>query len=277
MTSFQKKLLGGTLAAVILITVAAAVTLGPIALRALTGKPSTPAGGPRAGTCWATNAAAAVTFLLGYDRQVDCSQQHVIESAYVGERGDQSEPDMVSSCSDRVKEFLGDRYEAAQIQMYVRREARWYSCDLAVVKSLDGNLAGRTGSLKGKAADLAITCGAARYEQDQVEDLDWVTCQSGHDTEFSGLYTISAGNLPDDDEALGQAILSGCLKTTAKYLGWSDDELEESEQLAYWYWGADLGQAKLGYRTFKCFASTYDEGTLTASVKNIGTGTLPLK
>ncbi|WP_018352349.1 septum formation family protein [Longispora albida] len=279
MTSFQKKLLGGTLAAVILIVCCAAVLAGPRLVAEFRSRVAKPAAGdaPKAGTCWDAKPKAESGFPESYGSQARCGDVHLIETVYVAKRGSETDAGLVTSCVAELEKYLGGRYEASQLQLNIRTVAAWYSCDVAQSPSLEGSLTVRKGSLRGRFAEVALACGAGEYKGESITNMTFVSCQGDHDSEFAGLYTIAATNMPEDDAALEKAVFAGCSKTVAGYLGWTTAELERYEKLRYWYWGSDLENAKAGHRTYQCFASTFAGSTLTSSLRNIGRATLPIK
>jgi hypothetical protein len=136
----------------------------------------------------------------------------------------------------------------------------------------------RSGTLKGALSGdrvLAVTCGLAASGE-RIGEISYVDCSATHNMEFAGVYSLSAGNVPDDEESLEQTVLLGCHKIVSGYLDWSSRQLDESSELGVTYWGPLWEDVHLGDRTFQCYAAVGDGWKLTASVKDLGGSPVPL-
>lgn len=167
-----------------------------------------------------------------------------------------------AGCRRSAEEFLGGPLADARVRLrrlnYVRSDYTSLACALVVVSDSDDTPALHTGSLRGTMAGdrpLAIACG--RY-QDGV--LEYLTCAEPHSAEY-------VGSLVDG----GEHDVS-CRQAAAGYLGLSVDQLAARRELqTHW-----LATPRDGGRTGCVVVAASGKDVLTASVKGLGTGPLPV-
>jgi hypothetical protein len=266
----------------------------PAAQRAI---PSTaPSGAPTVGSCWQVDPSVAAQALPWPGSSLGCTAAHTVEIFYVGQAGvdllrrmDGAEGDDAKvdanllyaqarrACVIQAPVYLGGAWHAAQVQVV----AAWikpstdgfYACGVAQV---DGPAAthfvSRTTPLEGAlatAGPLAIDC----VSRGAGGELSYVGCETPHDGEFVGSYTITPLDAPFQDAAVHNAAQKGCGDVALSFLGLSADQGR-----------ADLSAGSVGPKsasdwlgsdqTFGCYVLA-GTGKLVGSVKGLGTKPLP--
>jgi hypothetical protein len=98
----------------------------------------------------------------------------------------------------------------------------------------------------------------------------YVSCDTPHDGEFVGTYTVTPLNAPFDGPKLQQVVTGGCADLVGRYVGAKRDDLRGA------YVGPTTSRDWLGSdQTYACYAVVKTGTTLTRTVKGIGSGPLP--
>lgn len=253
--------------------------------------PSTaPTGAPAAGSCWQVDPATAAQALPWPGSSVDCTAAHTVEVYYVGQAGvdllsrkDKAKGDDVKvvdnllyaqarrACVVQAPVYLGGAWHDAQVQVlaaWIKPQVDgFYACGVAQV---DGPAAqhyvARTKKLKDALTDdgLLINC---------LSDQKYVGCETPHDGEYVGAYTITPLDAPFQDAAVRSAAQKGCGDVALKYLGLQPDQ--GRTDLSAGSVGPKSASDWLGSdQTFGCYVLAAT-GTLVGSVKGLGAKPLP--
>jgi Septum formation len=252
----------------------------------------TPAGAPVAGSCWNVDEKTAGTAYPWPGKPVDCASRHTAEVYLVGQvdrdlaartakaKGNDAKlgrnlmyAQARRACTGLAAGYLGGNWHASRVQVIADwiKPASTGHFGCAVVEGTAPAakaFAARTGSLRGALAapdPLGVAC-VARDSGAQV----YRGCDGPHDGEFVGTYTITPRDAPFDAAKVRAAATSGCGDLVTRYVGASRTDLRPA------YVGPVTASDWLGSdQTYACYAVVAGEGTLTGSVKGIGSGGLP--
>lgn len=238
---------------------------------------------PAAGTCYTSSSSNAYRLDAGaLDASAECSADHAVEIAHVGEVTGQDaggsaapEPDSAggkaaySDCVEKVKEFLGDHWQSARAHLIVQfpstpqwaAGARYYHCDLVEIADEAGKVVTRAGSLRDglrgtRPAALACVNDFGSNE-DTVDGVDFVACGARHTAEFAGVFTVTpAGRSFPGKEELSKLILDGCEGLAGEYLGVSTDDIPEG--LGWFSLGSSEDGWAQGNQSVRCYVGVFD-------------------
>ena len=254
-----------------------------------------PSGAPAVGSCWQVDPSTAAQALPWGAAPVGCTAAHTVEVYYVGQAGvdllhrmDKAKGDDVKvianllyaqarrACVVQAPIYLGGAWHNARVQVL----AAWvkpstdgfYACAAAQV---DGPAAqhfvSRTASLKDALATdgLLINC----VSRGSGTDLTYVGCETPHDGEFVGSYTITPLDAPFQDTAVRNAAQKGCGDVALSYLGLASDQ--GRTDLSAGSVGPKSASDWLGSdQTFGCYVLAAT-GKIVGSVKGLGGKPLP--
>lgn len=253
---------------------------------------------PVTGACYNvdTDDPASVT---RWPEPVDCTTTHTVETVYVGtfegadaERG--SSPGAGSTgrrtayekCTVEARTYLGDDWRTGRlglslvlpIAQHWQLGARWFRCTVLEYEDLeDYDVVPRTESLKGALggeSEVALSCMAITTTQDnRVDKILPVRCDSGHNGEFAGIFDLPDGPYPGVSDAARKARLDGCGAVVAKFTAVPND----GELLNRIGWvSSPFGEVDwaLGNRGTRCYA--YTDAPVTSSLKGAGPSKLPV-
>jgi Septum formation len=232
---------------------------------------------------------------------VDCSAEHVTETFFVGTFPPDGNTDVPArpklgtalfrsayeSCAQQANDFLGGDFHTARVAvrpvMPTERQwagnARWYRCEAMEVSNANGSINPRTSSLKdGLRGDrpLAITCGNESLSQDQkyIENITYITCDTEHDVELTGIYLGPDDAYPGDTQ-VQTAALDACYGIGAAYLGLTRAGLDSTGGIRWLFWGGSSDFWSVGDRSHRCFMGEFPRRKLTGSIKGRKPGTFP--
>lgn len=217
-----------------------------------------------------------IASLLGHT-SIDCAQQHLAETFFVGTftgaagartsaPGERS-PEVravYTECSSRAKEFLGDDYHMAFVEVFItvpnpaawQGGARWYRCDLARLTRdfVDPSIEPGYGSLKGtlapggsSRADCFTITERSKTEVDTVP----VACTTAHNGEMAGVYYAPDTPVPNGDKAVG-TLGEHCGPVVAAYAGLPNDRTLLGRVLYLYRWQGEAEWAR-GNRAVQCY------------------------
>ncbi|HEY8472235.1 MAG TPA: septum formation family protein [Natronosporangium sp.] len=251
---------------------------------------------PEVGVCHAEPYDAEGT--LDTYAPVDCAEEHVTETVYVGEftadRVTPPEPETgpwreaFGECEDGAADYLGADYRYARLWLGVvvpsteawDGGARWFRCDVLEYDEVIVPDATRTGSLAGALADesaeLRLGCFEVDATETEVERMDPVACDEPHQAEFVGVWLAPEGDYPDgDDEAAADQVHAGCRETVAEYVDVPvDDDLPfRTGTIADWVDEEDWNN---GDRGFRCYLWLNGDD-INESLRGAGPDALPIR
>ena len=235
-----------------------------------------------------------IGYLNSY-QPVDCGQEHDVETVYVGtfsgadaERTDpppEGSPGARAAraeCDRKVNEFVGGDWRGGRLSVGVvppssfawSGGARWFRCDLVEIGGLDNpDVVSRQLSLKGAFTTLAYGCFTPKLAQDDIDEMQPVSCTAKHNSEFAGIWTapdISYEAFQKDDARTEK----GCMGVIAAYT-----KVPNNSDLKYrtgwiFYYPGEADWAA-GNRGVQCFL-WIDGRDLTRSLKGAGPSALPI-
>ncbi|MFY1694357.1 MULTISPECIES: septum formation family protein [unclassified Solwaraspora] len=231
---------------------------------------------------------------------VTCDRPHDLETVFVGiftgthavsdrapAHGSAARRVARHSCDQRVRQFLGDDWQAGRVRLDVvvpstaawSGGARWYRCDVGEMTSMqDRSLVTRTGSLAGALGpDGPLRWGCFNPGSVSGGDVDVLTpvaCTQPHRSEFAGLYVES--DLPYDQFAANSdRVHERCRQVVAEYAALPvDDDLRYRVGTIYDYPFKDEWDD--GNLTVRCLLWR-DDPPLTRSVRDGGPAALPVR
>jgi Septum formation len=249
----------------------------------------TPAGAPATGSCWQVDEKVAGTAFPWPGKAVDCTASHTAEVFYVGQvaadlaakaAGSKGEDAKINqnlmyaqarrACIVLGSKFLGGDWHSARVQIVASwiKPARTGHYGCAMVEATapaSKRFVARTASLRGAASSLPIGC-VARVDG----ALAYAPCESAHEGEFVGTYTITPIDVPFDAQKVPASANTGCGVQTGNYVGATRADLRAA------YVGPTTGGDWLGSdQTYACYAMVTGGGPVRGSVKGIGAGPLP--
>jgi hypothetical protein len=201
---------------------------------------------PKAGDCHITTL-SIVTDLDQY-KPVECSQQHEMEIAHVGEFTGEDATRVTppaadapglrkayDDCVTKTTEFLGGHWRTGRVWLQVGKPndkaweagARWFRCDLwEFPEDDDTDQTARTGSLRGALADagpLRFGCFTITEKNDKIEGQAPIACDKPHNGEFAGLYLSKDLPYPKTDAQEWAVLGKGCYGVVATFAGLKND------------------------------------------------------
>ena len=236
-----------------------------------------------------------------FDSQtVDCSKQHWTETTYVGKfDGDLSKrtvppladsadlADAFGTCTSKTTEYLGGPWQGGYTWLGItlpgsaawKGGARWYRCDVVgVSRDMNQDFIELSGSAKGAVAaggTLARSCSTIAVDSSgNITADDAVDCAKPHNSEYSGIYTLTGSTWPGNDKVSTQAG-AACKKVMGTFLGISPDQ---SQYFGWSWWNITEREWTLGIRSGACeITASAGKGTTnkvryTGSAKGIGKG-----
>jgi Septum formation len=250
-----------------------------------------PAGAPHAGTCWTVSPQTAKRALPWPGRPVDCAGPHTVEVYHVGQvprdlvqraRSASGDDRTVAvnlmyaqarrTCGTVGGQFLGGDWHGARVALL----ANWiepsrdgfFGCAVAQSTGPGGDgYVTRTGSLRGQAHALAVSC--VNREADTIR---FASCDSAHTGEFVGTYIVTPGDAPFEAGAVTAAVTKGCGQATLSYLGLPADATRTDLHIGYV--GPTTQATWLGSdQTFACYASA--DAPMRGTIRALGAGALP--
>jgi hypothetical protein len=254
---------------------------------------------PPAGVCHP--GAFRATAPLSLFNPVDCGASHKSETVYVGTFTGASaarstppapgSPDLrpaFAECDAKAAGFLGGDWRTGRLSLGVAVPSggawaggsRWFRCDLDELSTVQGLLEANTRTASLRAAltgpsPLHLGCLATRLAKDgTIESMRAVECGDAHNTEFVGVWKAPDIPYPSKDADWAR-LHTECRRLVAKYAGVPDDG-----KLRYRTGVVSLPGSpeewRAGNRGVRCYLWLSDR-TLTRSLRNGGTGALPIK
>jgi hypothetical protein len=222
----------------------------------------------------------------------DCSKEHWTETTYVGTftgtlaarnvppLADSADlADAFTSCSSKSEEYLGGPWQSGYVWLGLtlpgtaawRGGARWYRCEVVgLSKNVDSDYIQLTGSAKAALAAggaLARSCSVLQVDaSNNITADDAADCSKPHNSEFSGLYTLTGSSFPGKT-VVSQKADDACKAVRGRYLGISG----ASHYFGWSWWSITEKEWALGVRTGIC-EITASAGTATSTNKIRYTG-----
>lgn len=248
---------------------------------------------PVAGACW-TSYADDVWDLVGVTvaaTPVACDAQHIIETVHVGHftgaQADADRPppvdqmtDAYAACDAELTKFLGASWQLGRARMLVfpptttqwRGGARFYRCDVASLRGINGDFEERTASLKGSlqpGGDRLLGCAVRTGTEDSWSDMTPAACTTPHDLEFLGIVGSRSATRPAGTDAVRAAFGTPCLDQLRAYTKASDNTLAKAKvRYGYQQIAAGVPEWSTGNHNAYCFVLLPKK--ITRSLKNNG-------
>lgn len=248
-----------------------------------------PEGAPATGSCWLVDEKVAAIAFPWPGKPVDCTARHTAEVFYVGQvdrdlaaktansKGDEARinqnlmyGEARRACIVHGSDFVGGDWHSARVQIIAGwikpTRSGYFGCAMVEATApASKNFVARTATLRGAASALPIAC-VARIDG----ALAYAGCDTTHDGEFVGTYTITPFNLPFDAQKVPASANTGCGNAMTSYVGAARTDLRAG------YVGPTTGSDWLGSdQTYACYALVTGAGKLRGSIKGIGSGALP--
>jgi len=253
---------------------------------------------PQAGVCSSTSAANTEDVTLEGLKALDsCSGAHASETFHVGtftgaaadkSTTPTSTADVTpawNACFAAAKDYLGEDWRTARVRMIVFTPsqkhwgagARWYRCEFVTVKSENGDVIARDGSVKDGlrgARPIAIPCSNMVNEtQDSFDDLADVPCNQPHKVEFMGIATSNTTEYPNTGDKSEKAFSNVCAAMAATYLKMTRAQYDRHQQFNVAWWIVSEDRWALGDRSASCYVTTTKP--VSISVRGYGNRNLP--
>jgi len=247
-----------------------------------------------------------LSFLPGTD--VACALPHLTETYHVGTFPADVDTDPTTvptigtarfryaygECVGKAAEFLGGDLQTSRLAVVPvlpsERQwagmARWFRCELIEVAGLDNRVAGRAGSLHDALAPgstnagqgnsigpLTATCADVTFSDStanrEVVAVSFTSCQSQHDAELVGAYTLPEGDYPSR-ATIQETQRTECPSAGAAYVGVAVGQLLPAGTQTYTF-AADIDEQQwsVGDRSAWCFYGSFAR-RLTTSVRGLG-------
>ncbi len=248
-----------------------------------------PKAAPATGSCWLVDEKAAAAAFPWPGKPVDCTARHTAEVFFVGQvdrelagqaataKGEDAKiqqnlmyAQARRACIVRGSDFAGGDWHSARVQIIAGwiKPAKSGHFGCAMVEATapaSKQFVVRTASLRGAADALPIACVARTGGA-----LAYAGCDTTHDGEFVGTYTITPLNLPFDAQKVPASANTGCGNAMTSYVGAARTDLRAG------YVGPTSGADWLGSdQTYACYALVTGADKLRGSIKGIGSGPLP--
>jgi Septum formation len=248
-----------------------------------------PKAAPATGSCWLVDEKAAASAFPWPGKPVDCAARHTAEVFFVGQvdrelaaraataKGEDAKlqqnlmyAQARRACIVHGSDFVGGDWHSARVQIIAGwiKPARSGHFGCAIVEATapaSKQFVARTASLRGAASALPIACVARTGGA-----LAYAGCDTSHDGEFVGTYTITPMDLPFDAQKVPASATTGCGNAMTSYVGAARTDLRAG------YVGPTSGADWLGSdQTYACYALASGADKLRGSVKGIGSGPLP--
>jgi len=251
-----------------------------------------PAGSPVPGQCYTVEPADAKQ-PFPWPGAGDCTTAHTVEVVYAGRVGAGlirtvaegtgenlkvaealMQAEVRQACTARSREFLGGLWRGGRLELLAVwvKPARsgFYACALAETADAGAKrYVPRRAGLKdalaaGTRSPLAIGCVAGA-------GLAFVPCDEPHQSEFTGLFTVTPPNVPFSADGVGAVVEKGCANRAATYVGAARPDL------TYGYVGPSNAASWLGSdQTYACYVSPVDGAVAAIRGTVRGIGTRPL-
>lgn len=256
---------------------------------------------PAAGVCYLNDFAPNLP--LSANRPVDCAESHRLETVHVGTfigaDADRRVPPRPGSaeiraayteCDGKAREFVGDEWRAARLQIAIVAPApaawsggaRWYRCDLQEYSWADDDRVpiNRADSLQGAlaAADSPLRLGCfnvALASNGSVDTLVMVDCAQPHNSEFAGVWMAAPDTDHPDSDRDFLPLYDGCYQRVAAFAGVPEDRNLRSRTGVVTVPAAP-GNWRAGDRGVRCFLWV-EGGRFTRSLKAAGPAGLPVQ
>ncbi|WP_432830599.1 septum formation family protein [Dactylosporangium sp. CA-092794] len=256
---------------------------------------------PRVGDCYAPEVSSRrMSYLRPADmRLVDsCDVRHITETIQVGEltgpaaRYEQPAAgvdlsEAYTACDAASAAFLGGDRHTGRVRLRVlppsgeqwSAGARFFHCDLIEANTFDqdAEMIEREGSLKaalsGDTPPLAEGCSIWPEEPDDLRPVHGLLpapCTSAHQLEFAGIVVTGPRAYPDTTDLMHVVFGADCDPVVAKYLGMTRSQLANHRQIRSVWWPTDRESWDNGDRSARCYATTFDNRTLTKPLKGAG-------
>ncbi len=227
------------------------------------------------------------------DEPVECADQHLLETVYVGAFADRATPPADGSperraayadCLAAAADFLGGDWRSGRLWLGIGTPsesawsggARWYRCDLWEYKDRDQpEDVPRTGTLKGALRGpnpLAYACYLATIKDDKVDTMVPVDCTKPHNAEFAGVYVAPDVTYPATGKERDDLAFNGCRPVVAAYVNVPNDGrfYHRTGLITSLYSAEEWAQGNRGIR-----CHLWLDRTATRSMKGVGTAGLP--
>ncbi|GAA2380045.1 septum formation family protein [Dactylosporangium salmoneum] len=251
---------------------------------------------PEAGFCWSTKSTEASSRAIYLDRTT-CDVTHTFETVKVGHftgsaASGSTAPegaelkDAWADCDKAAGDYLGGDWQSGRVFVTVTRPtsaewhggARFYSCNVAAVRTEAGEFDPRRDSMKGSLAGdgkLRLGCGSqVGTTSTSWDDISPVACTDAHDVEYVGWVSSPSDTYPTDDKSYDAAFGKTCEAKMLSYIGMSRSHLASQRALYYGYWmtsGKDEWAA--GNHTARCYLML-DKKKINRSLKGAGDTTV---
>jgi len=252
---------------------------------------------PEPGTCHEQPYQETVP--LSAYQPVDCGQNHVVETVFVGTfTGDNATRDSApppgspgmraayADCAAKAKDFLGDDWRHGRLWLEIALPtqfgwsggARWYRCELWQTNDVDKDdpfRIQRTGSLRDALrADRPVGygCYVATEKPDDV-DLAPIACDKPHNAEFAGVFSAPDTPYPGSDAQSDGVFSTGCQGVIAAFTGVPNDANAKYRFGRIWQ---SMGEYEWdrGNRAARCYL--WMPKNVNRSLRGAGTKVLPV-
>jgi hypothetical protein len=239
---------------------------------------------PEAGTCHMRYEETGTR--SSYD-PVECTVQHLTETAYVGTTDASEVPapgaaeyeTVVKDCETNTAQFLGGDWHDGNLDLaytFPSDEAwaggaHWYRCEVIETDAFDGSDKLRPGSLKGELAKADSAVKLRCYSYDGKKDPVAIACAKKHNTEYVGSIPLARQADAEKDATMVKA----CRVQIAKYVGMAYRSDMNYRVGVFWQY-PDADNFAAGDHKVRCYA-WFSRKTVTGSLKGKGIKVLPIQ
>ena len=225
---------------------------------------------------------------------VPCTQEHVLETTYVGtfggadaekstppEGGSLAMSGAYATCGAPTRAYLGGEWHSALLDLEItvpdttawRAGARWFRCGVRAISSPEmsssfGAMISFKDLLK-KPGHFSAMCINWVDHKTYVDTISPADCAKPHNGEYVGYYAAPFGPYPST-KTRDQLSSDGCEIAVARYLGFATVEQDRNDTVGWLYLNFDQSKWNMGDRSTRCYAAAYTkDGKFTASVRGI--------
>ncbi|MEV8515330.1 septum formation family protein [Dactylosporangium sp. NPDC051484] len=261
---------------------------------------------PAVGTCLDSTARKRFDPRFYRATPIACDQLHALEVVLIGtvqgnaadasappEAGSEAFQAAYTACGKAAGDYVGGDWHDGLLGIEVQLPTstpwkagkRTYVCSIYGTSSAYGDMAFRTGSLKGAlagSAPSALRClevvGDAGVDgwYERIVTMTPLDCARPHGAEYVGSVQLTGGTLPADD-VLRSTSIDLCWTLAARFFGLTRERFNRRPDLLSIAWdGMDQQHWQTGDRYQRCFVLVSSGKKLTATLKDLGTGKLPV-
>lgn len=257
---------------------------------------------PAAGACLDNDYKQNVGLRL-YDKPVDCTERHSLETIHVGrfdeaevtDRDEAPDPgtarwrDAFQQCDEADDDYLGADFRYGDLWMGVgvpqdqawEAGARWFRCDLIEPQNffqsplwpdtLRGSLSEEATLRPGLVLGcFTVEVGETVGELRSIEFTGMVVCSEPHEAEFVGVWHSNQRDYPEADGDWA-TVHENCREIVADYIGVTPSFVTGVLRVTTIVRGMGQTDWDNGDRGFRCFLHVNDE-SVSRSLDGLGTG-----